>query len=282
MSLSASGLTVQTQSVLSILIGGVAFETPATGPVLAAAEANTNFTLHGDRVEAFKLPARDPQTYLLVFKQSVRGLASGAAVEFKGIPIGEVTDVVAQFDEKTYEFSVSVLIRLDPARLGVKLVGTGPDDTSVAAHRKVIDALVAQGVRGQLQTGSLLTGGLFVALDVFPDAAPTSVDWSKDPAELPTIAGELEAIEASVVNIIKKIDQLPFKEIGADLQKTLVSARTTLDNAGKLIEPNSPLDQQLDSTLQEVSRAARGLRTLADYLERHPEALIRGKTGEGK
>ena len=281
-SLSASGLTVQTQSVLSILIGGIAFETPATGPVLAAADANTNFTLHGDRAEAFKLPARDPQTYLLVFKQSVRGLASGAGVEFKGIPIGEVTDVVAQFDEKTFEFSVSVLIRLDPARLGVKLVDTSPGDTSVAAHRKVIDGLVAQGVRGQLRTGSLLTGGLFVALDIFPDAAPTSVDWSKTPAELPTIPGELEAIEASVVNIIKKIDQLPFKAIGADLQKTLMSARTTLDNAGKLIEPNSPLDQQLDSTLQEVSRAARGLRTLADYLERHPEALIRGKTGEAK
>ncbi len=62
-SLSASGLTVQTQSLLSILVGGIAFETPATGPVLPAAEADTVFTLFSDRAEAFKLPARDPQTY---------------------------------------------------------------------------------------------------------------------------------------------------------------------------------------------------------------------------
>jgi paraquat-inducible protein B len=148
---------------------------------------------------------------------------------------------------------------------------------------------VSRGVRAQLQTGSLLTGALYVALDVFPDATPASVDWSQTPAELPTMPGELEAIEASVVNIIKKIDQMPIKAIGDDLQKalveldrTLVSARTTLDNADKLIEPNSVLGAELGDTLQEVNRAARGLRVLADYLERHPEALIRGKTGEAQ
>ena len=121
-SLSASGLSVQTQSVLSILVGGIAFETPATGPVLPAAEADTVFTLFSDRAEAFKLPARDPQTYLLVFKESVRGLAPGAPVEFRGIPIGEVVEISAQVDAKTFEFSAPVTIRLDAQRLGVKIV----------------------------------------------------------------------------------------------------------------------------------------------------------------
>ena len=73
-SLSASGLKVQTQSVLSILIGGIAFETAATGPVLPPAEANTVFTLFSNRAEAFKPAARNPQTYQLIFKESVRGL----------------------------------------------------------------------------------------------------------------------------------------------------------------------------------------------------------------
>jgi paraquat-inducible protein B len=84
LSLSASGLSVQTQSLLSILVGGIAFETPASGPVLAAAEADTEFSLFRDREEAFKLPARNPQTYLVVFNESVRGLETGARVEFKG------------------------------------------------------------------------------------------------------------------------------------------------------------------------------------------------------
>ncbi len=289
LSLSASGLSVQTQSVVSILIGGIAFETPATGPVLSPAEANAVFTLFKDRAEAFKPAARDPQTYLVVFKQSVRGLAAGAPVEFQGIPIGEVVEVTAQVDPKTFDFSVPVTLRLDAERLGVKVLDPQPGVDPEAVRRKLVDTFVSRGVRAQLRTGSLLTGSLFVALDFFPDAPPATVDWSQQPVQLPTIPGQLEAVEASVVNIIKKLDEIPFKAIGVDLRKaiveldrTLVSARGTLDNANAYVEPNSVLGQQLDSTLQEVSGAARALRLLADYLERHPEALIRGKTGEAK
>ncbi len=288
-SLSASGLSVQTQSLASILIGGVAFETPATGPVLPAAEANTVFALYSDRAAAFKPAAVDPQTYLVVFKQSVRGLAAGAPVEFRGIPVGEVVGITAQVDPKTFQFSVPVTLRLDAERLGVKVLAPEPGVDLESERRKLVDNLVARGVRAQLQTGSLLTGSLFVALDFFPGAAPATVDWSQHPVQLPTTPGQLQAVEASVVSIIKKLDQIPFKAIGDDLRKaivdldgTLVSARSTLDNANTMVEPNSVLGQQLDGTLQEVSGAARAIRLLADYLERHPEALIRGKTGEAK
>src|ERR1019366_8604991 len=103
-------------------------------------------------------------------------------------------------------------------------------------------------------------------------------------------------IEASVANVVKKLEQMQFKEIGDDLQKTinelnqtLVTTRGTLTNTDKLLgtadtmlSPNSVLDAQLGSMLQELGGAARAMRVLADYLERHPEALIRGKTGEAK
>ncbi len=288
-SLSASGLSVQTQSVLSLLIGGIAFETPATGPVLPAAGEDAVFTLFASRVEAFKPAARDPQTYVVVFKQSVRGLAVGAPVEFRGIPIGEVVDITAQVDPKTFEFSVPVTLALDPARLGVQVLDLPPGADRESVRRQLVDALVARGVRAQLQTGSLLTGALFVAFDFFPDVPPVEVDWSRQPVQLPTTPGELQAVEARVVSIINKLDEIPYKAIGVDLRdaiveldRTLVSARGTFDNANTMIEPNSVLGQQLDSTLQEVGGAARALRLLADYLERHPEALIRGKTGDAK
>ncbi len=303
MTLSASGLRVQTESFLSMLIGGLAFETPASGPVLPPAEANTEFTLFSDRADAFKPPAHDPQFYLLVFNQSVRGLAIGAPVEVRGIQIGEVTDVRAQFDQKTMEFSVPVTIRVDATRFGVKLLDAAASVDTIADHRKVMDALVGRGLRAQLRTGSMISGSLFVAVDFFPDAPPVKLDWSQKPVQIPTQPGQFEAIEANLANIVKKINEMPLKGIGDDLQKainelnqTLASTRGTLTNtdqllgsatkvmgsADKLIAPGSVLDAQVGSMLQELGGAARAMRVLADYLERHPEALIRGKTGEAK
>ncbi|HZC47115.1 MAG TPA: MlaD family protein [Candidatus Acidoferrum sp.] len=296
-SLSASGLTLQTQSVLSILIGGIAFETAANVLVLPPADENAVFTLYSNRTEAFNPPPRNPQTYQLVFKDSVRGLTPGAPVEFQGINIGEVSDITAQIDLKTFEFSIPVMISLDPRRLGVKVLDLGPGknlDTTI--RRRLIDALVAHGVRAQLRTGNLLTGSAYVSLDFFPKAPPVKVDWSQNPVELPTTSGQFAGTEATVENIVAKLDKVPFEEIGIDLhnaitqldttlltaQGTLSSARGTLENTANLTGPNSSQVQQLDSTLQEISRAARSLRVLADYLERHPESLVRGKAGEAK
>jgi len=288
-SLSATGLKVQTQSVLSILIGGIAFETAANAPVLRPAEANTVFTLFGSRDEAFEAPPQQPQTYVLNFKDSVAGLSAGAPVQLRGIQIGEVADVRAQFDAKTQKFSVPVTIHLDPQRLGVRVFDLPPGTDLALVRKNFIDTLIAHGVRAQLRSGNLLTGSALVAFDFFPGAPPAKVDWSQNPVQLPTIPGQLQTLEASVDNIIKKLDKMPLDQITQGLQKTmgdldltLVSARGTIDSAGTIVRPNSPQAQQLDSTLEEVRRAACSVRVLADYLDRHPEALIRGKKGEAK
>jgi paraquat-inducible protein B len=307
MQLSASGLSIQTQSLLSILIGGIAFETPASGPVLPAAEENSVFPLYVNRAQAYEPPPRNPQLFELIFNESVRGLEPGAPVEMGGIKVGQVMDIRAQVDAKTFKFSAPVTIEMDPQRLGVKLVGLRQGADLSAMRRKIIDSMVAHGVRAQLQTGSLLTGAVFIAFGVFPGAHPAYVDWSQNPPQLPTTPGQLAAVEASVGNIIKKLDKMPLQQIGdnlnqslANLDLTLVSARgtlhtanttlnsastafnhasTALNSANSLVEPNSAQIEEVDQTLQEVSRAARSLRVLADYLEQHPEALIRGKRG---
>jgi paraquat-inducible protein B len=271
MSLSATGLRLQTESLMSILAGGIAFETPATGPLLPPADAETTFTLSNDRSEAFRPPPRDPYTLLVVFKQSsVRGLAAGAPVEIGGVTIGEVTDVSPQFDIKTLEFTVPVTISVDPQRYGVKFLNVPPDENATARHRRVMDVLVAHGLRAHLKTGNLLTGSLYVSVDFFPDAPPAAVDWAQDPAEMPAMPGKTEEIESSVAHLLNNLNQ------------TLTNTDKLLGSANKLIEPNSVLDTELNNMLQEGGGAARSLRVLADYLERHPEALLRGKTGEAK
>jgi paraquat-inducible protein B len=287
-SLSASGLNVQTQSLMSILVGGIAFETPTTdSPATPVAAENAVFTLFENRADAFEPAAREPQNYLMVFKQSVRGLSVGAPVEFRGLKLGEVTDIEPQFDATTLEFSVAVSARVDPQRFGIEMVNM-PGADLVAAHHRVVEQLVGRGLRAALKTGNLLTGALYVSIDLFPDAPPASIDWSQTPPRFPTQSGQLEAIEANVASIIKKIDAMPLDQIGADLKnaiaqldRTLVSAQGTLGTADRLIAPNSQLATGIDNTMNELNRAARSLRVLMDYLERHPEALLRGKS-EGK
>jgi paraquat-inducible protein B len=296
MQLSASGLSVQTQSLLSILIGGVAFESPAGAQPVAEAAPDETFNLYENRAEAFQPAPLHPQLYQLIFNESVRGLAPGAPVEFRGIPIGQVTDIRAQVDLRTFKFSIPVTIELDAQKLGVKLIDLKPGTDFEALRRRLIDKMVAEGARAQLQTGNLLTGSAFVSIDLFPHAAPAAMDWSQNPPRLPTTPGDLEATEASVESIVRKLDEMPLTDIGDNLNKTiaqldltletargtLTSASDTLGNANGIVQPNSAQLQQLNNTLLEVSRAARSVRVLADYLEQHPEALIRGKTGKAK
>jgi paraquat-inducible protein B len=301
MQLSAGGLSVQTQSLLSILIGGIAFETPPSGQLFPAAEANSVFTLFVSHTQAYEPPIRNPQRYELIFNESVRGLLPGAPVELRGIKVGEVLDFGAQVDVKTMRFSVPVVISLDAQRLGVKLMDLGRGADLLVVRRRIIDALVAHGVRAQLRTGSLLTGSVFIAFDFFQGVAPATVDWSHSPPQLPTTPGQLEAAEASLGDIIKKLDKMPLQQIGDNLRKslanldfaliaargtferanaTLGSATNALNTANGLIEPSSPQIEEIGQTLQELRRAARSVRVLTDYLEQHPEALIRGKRGK--
>src|SRR5262249_8391230 len=161
---------------------------------------------------------------------------------------------------------------------GVKFLDLSPGENNDAARRKMVDTLVAHGVRAQLRSGNLLTGAMFVAFDFFPDQPPATVDWSQSPPQLPTVPGTFEAIEAQVVSTIQKLNKVPFKDIGddakkalADLDQVLIGAHGTLnktdvviEDAGKIVEPNSVLGAQLGNTLEEVSRAARDLRMLAD------------------
>ena len=290
LSLSASGVSLQTQSVMSMLIGGLAFETPSSAAALPPAEPDTVFTLYDNRAAAYRPPPQNPQTYLLVFNQSVRGLEPGAPVEFRGIQIGQVEDVHAEFDAKTDNFTIPVTISVDPERLGVKVHGRGAGGIETdTAHKQIIDTLVSHGLRAQLRTGSLLTGAMYVAVDFFPDAPPYKVDWSQHPAHLATMPGKLEGIDENVASLIKKLERVPYEQIAGDLRKviasldqTLESTRRTIDHADKLIEPNSGLEMELSNTLQEMRRTARELRLFTDYLERHPEALIRGKPQEEK
>ena len=114
--LNASGLKVRTQSLVTVLIGGIAFQAPddQSGPVAAE---NAAFVLASDETAAMKEPDGLSQTMLLYFNQSLRGLSPGAAVDFRGVVIGEVKSIGVEFDRGERAFRMPVVIQVYPDRL---------------------------------------------------------------------------------------------------------------------------------------------------------------------
>jgi paraquat-inducible protein B len=306
--LSASGFTLRTQSLATILLGGIAFQAPddAMGPV---AKENAAFALGQDEASAMKEPDGPSQTLLMYFNQSLRGLTPGAPVDFRGVVIGEVKSIGVEFDRAEREFRMPVLVQVYPDRLRRRAGESGTE--SRASQQERLRFLAEKGLRAQLRNGNLLTGQVYVALDFFPKAPPAKIDLSKNPIELPTVANSLDEIQSQVQEIATKLNKVPYEQIAGDLRTTLATlnktltateqtvsrinndvtpelaaamkdVRKTVNSAERTLADDSPLQQDMRQTLQELTRAAGSVRVLTDYLERHPESLLRGKPDDGK
>jgi paraquat-inducible protein B len=298
-SLDASGIKVNTESLVTIVAGGIAFDSPDSGDPSAPAKEGDTFVLYESREKSFERVYETKTHWILYFNSSVRGLNVGAPVEFKGIKVGEVTNIHLEFDWENLAFRVPVLVEMEPDRL--TMVGKQGMDKKAA-----MEVLVEKGLRAQLKQGSLLTGQLYVDIDIHPDAPPQKILYEGRYAEFPTVPTPMEEITRDVTRIVDKLEKLPLKQIGDDLRDTmqhvskttksleslvenldtevapavnatLEQTRKTLANMDRLLNAKSPTGYEMKQALTELAEAARSLRSLSDYLERHPEALIKGK-----
>jgi paraquat-inducible protein B len=281
-SLDTAGVKVDVESLVTLILGGISFE-PGPGPDEGApAPAGHRFVLFRDREEAMKPPDADAEDYTLVFRQSLRGLAVGAPVEFRGLPFGEVTRIGLDYDPRTFELATPVEVRIYPGRLRGRLRRESTDGVEEPAEARM-RRLVAHGMRAQLRTASLITGQRFVAVDFFPAAPRVKLDPARHPREIPTLPTDGDDLQASLAQVAKKLDGLPFDQVEpllGDVRQLMFKAKTALggvDAAVSQFGPNSARQADLEDLLQQVARAARSVRALADSLERHPESLIRGR-----
>src|SRR5262249_19929749 len=223
-SVGAGGVDVRLESLVALLAGGLAFDTPSFAPKAEPAAHDTIFTLYDDQRTAMKQPEAVAWNYVLYFTESLRGLSVGAPVTLLGIPGGEVTDVGLDIDPKTSSLRgrVEIVVYLDRlvASLGGEQTAAGKAlIRSIPERHALFEALVEQrGLRAQLQSGSLLTGQLFVAFDFHPDAPKAGVDWNLDMPVLPTVPSTLPDMEAKLTSIIAKLDNLPLEAIGTDVK----------------------------------------------------------------
>ena len=301
-SLNAAGLKINSQSLAAVLAGGVAFGDPPGAHDASPAPANADFTLFADKTAAFAPRGGPPREVRMRFDQPLRGLAVGAPVEFLGIHLGKVVSMNLDYDAGQRRFPLQVDAVIYPQLLGpayrklAAAVRAGNGDSDLPS---IVATLVGRGLRAQARVGNLLTGQLYIALDFLPDAPPASFDVAAAPLEIPTAPGRLDKLQEQLAVVAEKIEKVPFDRIGRNLDRnlaeldrtlkrvngealprlnsTLESAQRTFRHADDALSADSPLQQNLAATLEQLQRTARSLRALTDYLGAHPEALIRGR-----
>ncbi|MDD2271707.1 MAG: MlaD family protein [Desulfuromonadaceae bacterium] len=317
LTLNASGVKINTESMVSILLGGISFQTSPDRLDEPPATSGSVFSLYQTRDEALK-HAHTVETYLIVFKESVRGLPVGAPVDLHGVTVGEVTSIGVTLDSRNAEISIPVEVELYSELL------RGPSRNKLQHKpldsRALLNQLVAHGFRAEVKNSNLLTGQLFISLDFFPKASSAKIDWSTNPPKFPAVPGSMDQLQKKLMNIVQRIEKIPLEELAGDtgkalqsldatlksaekvlknvdetvipetrtmiletrqslddVRKTLGEARRTMGGVNNVLATDAPVQLDLRETMREVSRAAQSLRLLGDYLEQHPESLIRGK-----
>jgi paraquat-inducible protein B len=314
----ANGVEIHTESIVSVLVGGVGFDVPDFVPPGEPAPANAEFPLYQSRTLAMTIPDAIEQHFVLYFDESLRGLVVGAPVTLFGLPVGRVAEVGLSFDPVSLNLRPRVLVTFYPERLAANLTAKERANAtanigtlSAEARARVLHHLVEdRGLRAQLQTGSLLTGDLFVAFDYVPNAPKPKVDWAKDPIELPVASGGLAALEAKLNSILTKVDNMPLADMGVGVKNVLGTLNQTLKQADSLFSrvdtdllpegtktiaalhkaisdadsallgKDSPTAQDLHDMMQELTDTMRSVRIFVNYLQQHPSMLIRGKREE--
>jgi paraquat-inducible protein B len=206
---------------------------------------------------------RQTRNFVLYFDTSVNGLRVGAPVKFKGVEIGSVKDIRIQIGQGTAGDKIPVIIEIDLK----KLTRRGAADAAEAAvdPAAMQEVIVDRGLRGQLDLESLVTGLLYVALDLFPDTpinlvqqAPGNYEYP----EIPTLPTTLEQAKGALTRVIRKLEDIDFKELDANLQATLKGLNRTVNSP----EIESVL-RSLARVMPKVDQAVVNIRNLAGTMD---------------
>ena len=310
----AQGIHVEVASLQALLSGGVAFDTPAAASKSAMAAADTEFPLYRNYDEAQAAGFTTTQTFVAYFQSAVGGLGRGSAVQFYGIQVGTVSDVTLETDAATGGLRVRVSLEIQPERVLSPGAVAAEDPVTVARR------LVRRGMRAQVQTANYLTGQQVLSLNLVPNAPPMELEQVGKDLVIPSTGGGLDNILQAVSDMAAKLDRLPLEQIGQNLNATLRSASGAMSSVDSLVKhadagisplfkqlpaitaslqdaaakaartfgsldnsygSNSQFQRELERAMTQVGDTARSIRILADFLDRHPEALVRGRAGVG-
>jgi paraquat-inducible protein B len=287
-------LQVELQSIQAAISGGVTFNVPQAAEKSPPSGNNATFTLYSSHQEAESAAYQRQIPIVSYLTSSVSGLTRGAPVDVLGIQVGDVTSVQLLVDQKAGQVRVRVGMELQPERVfsGATLAH--------ANAKNDFQLLVDHGMRVEVGTASYVTGQKLISLTMEPNAPPAKVTQEGDALVLPSQAGGLDATMASLSTVSAKLAQVPFQKIGDNLNKLLVTANgtlggsqmkqtltalsttlnttnTTLRSVNQTYGGDSDFQRSLSQVLDQANDALLSIKELADYLNRHPQALLLGR-----
>ena len=311
-SVGADGVDVAMESLEALVAGGIAFDTPDIDQPGEPAASGTEFPLFANLREVTEAGFTQRIPYLVHFDGSVRGLRAGAPIELRGIRVGTVTDVQLEIAPEQNALRIPVTLEIEPQRFGVERAPKEPYAVMAALIER---GLRAQLKSGNLLTGELLVdldfhpesppakldrSGTYPEIPAIPaqlealESSVTAVLNKLAALPLPDLVADLRRTIQSVDALVSSPDtgqavaaltqaavrlQSLLGTLDQSLGPLFVQAQSTLASADGMVGAKSQARHDLNALLKELTGAARSIRVFADYLERHPDALIRGKTG---
>ncbi|MFA3792536.1 intermembrane transport protein PqiB [Aliiglaciecola sp. SL4] len=304
--LAANGIEIKTGSIETMLTNGVTFGIPEGMPTGKRVTSQASFEIYKDYDSASNKRYKLGVNFVLMIKDSIRGLTVGAPVEYRGLQIGKVVEInlpgLAESKLLDDEFAIPVLINIQPSRM------QQPDNQAgVEIIKRQTLRGIEQGLRASLKIGNIVTGGLYVDLQHYKDAEPEPLSRFHGYNVIPTTSGEFAQITQKVSGVLDNINAIPFAEISQDasqlmqtfnstalaLQQTIdtldgllvdVKDQQTSENINHAAESftqllkdysaGSKTNQELISTMQQFQTTLQQLIPLLQQLNQKPNSLI--------
>lgn len=186
-------------------------------------------------------------TWVLFFDGSVGGLQVGAPVNFRGVRLGQVTDIRIELDPSTGELLVPVYIETDPGRI------VGLTDN----NRRSVDELINDGLRAELGMQSFVTGQLSVELDFKPDTPVRLLGGNDEQAqEFPTLPSDMEKLKASITRVAESLSEIPVKEMVNKVETALNAASKAIVDVSQTVDEAAakagPIIDEIGVTVSEL------------------------------
>ena len=251
--IGAGGASLNVDSLISLLQGGVSFDT--VGSDTAPIEAGHVYDLYPSEAAArqnfFDEAPGERVLIDTLFEGSVGGLQPGAAVRFRGLQIGEVEALQAAIvdDAGRPQVSLRATLAISPSRIGV------PDDAPdpAAATLDALETQVALGLRARLATTGLIAQSLQVELVEVPDAPPAALNLEAQPNPvIPSVPADLSSVATSVEGVLKRVSDLPLEQV-------VQNAAELLGNLNALVT-----DDRVRSAPENLGALLADLRTMLD------------------